>query len=149
MSYAEVSDAETGELLGDMKIRAPALEEVEEKAELIALIDTQAAQLGAATCALQDAAVKLEELRTELERTELRALQRRAKQCDVEKAALAADKASLVQFVLAEQSPVPCPSLTGQADRRLTNQATGEPRLLFHVARLSCVLFSMFVVVLV
>eukprot|EP01043_Picozoa_sp_COSAG02_P033390 COSAG02_NODE_2276_length_9242_cov_933.673411_1_plen_571_part_00 len=163
-SLAEVSGAETGEFLGDMTIWAlqqkaqslgvgeTALEEVEEKAELITLIgDTQAAQLGVATGALQDTVQKaegahLEELRTELEGTKLRALQRRAKQSGVDEATLAAvaDKASLVQLVLdAEQSPMPWLSMTaGNADRWLTNRETGEPTLFFHVARLSCVLFS-------
>ena len=164
MSYASLGrpDTEAEQLLGEMTIQAlqrraqalrvdeAALDAAEEKAELVALIGAAQAKTPGAVEAKQQAAeaaeaARLEQLRTELEGTTLRALQQRARQRGVDDAKLgaAADKAALVQLVLdAERPPVVCPNSAEKLDRLLTDRDTGEPTLLFRAAQLSCGLMS-------
>ena len=121
-----------------------ALGAVADKETLVQLVLDAIAELEAAG---------LEQLRTELEGTTLRELQKRAEKLAkshscrhpcragrLDEASLAAmDKDSVIQLILKAEPPVVCPNNpTEKADRWFTDRETGEPTLYFRAAQLSC-----------
>ena len=123
MSYASLErpDTEGEQLLGDLTIQAlqkkaqalgvdeAELDDAEEKAELVALIGAaQAAQPGADDAAQELAekaeAARVAQLRTELEGTKLRALQKRARQAEGRRVSVAHPSAGLVRKPTQEKS---------------------------------------------
>ena len=132
-----------------LKVGDAELDEAEDKAAVIALIEAaraaqpeadeayeaeHAAEAAAAAPAAERAEPDpLAQLEAELAGTKLRALQRRAAELGVDDAALdAADGDKQAVIALIRELVCPNPAVT--LDRWLTDPETGEPRLLFRVA---------------